>query len=70
MQWFDYACGAWQWDLERIQATGFTDNVVEFMAQDLRNLPANVRGSSLWALRGPLVSHASWYVVNVPGGGH
>jgi predicted ATPase len=42
VQWFDYARGAWLWDLEKIQSIGFTDNVVEFMVQDLRNLPASV----------------------------
>jgi hypothetical protein len=38
-QWFDYEEGRWEWDLARIQAMGYTDNVVEFMAQGLRSLP-------------------------------
>ena len=38
-QQFDYDEGHWKWDLPRIQAMEYTDNVVEFMAQDLRNLP-------------------------------
>ena len=31
--------GRWEWDLAKIQAMQYAENVVEFMAQDLRNLP-------------------------------
>ncbi|MEG4799247.1 AAA family ATPase [Microcoleus sp. ARI1-B5] len=31
--------GKWQWDLEQIQAQGFTDNVVELMAGKIKKLP-------------------------------
>src|SRR5512144_2337424 len=32
--------GRWTWDLARIRARGFTDNVVEFMISRLARLPA------------------------------
>jgi hypothetical protein len=41
-QWFNYTKGCWQWDLEKIEGMQYTDNVVEFMAQDLRKLPKEV----------------------------
>ncbi|KIM00363.1 Signal transduction histidine kinase CheA [Paramagnetospirillum magnetotacticum MS-1] len=37
--WFDLAQGLWCWDLERIGAMGFSDNVVVLMAAKLRRLP-------------------------------
>ena len=36
---FDRSNGAWNWDLERIQAKGFTDNVVDLMVGKLKRLP-------------------------------
>jgi predicted ATPase len=42
-QWFDHERGCWLWNLEKVRAMDYTDNVVEFMAQDLRNLPKEVR---------------------------
>lgn len=36
---FDYRKGRWAWDLERIHAKGFTDNVVELMVAKLSRLP-------------------------------
>ena len=35
---FDRERGGWQWDLEQIQARGFTDNVVELMALKIQKL--------------------------------
>ncbi|MFL6710265.1 MAG: AAA family ATPase, partial [Massilia sp.] len=35
---FDYELGRWVWDLERILAKNFTDNVVELMVAKLRRL--------------------------------
>ncbi|MEG4224706.1 AAA family ATPase [Microcoleus sp. N9_B2] len=35
--------GGWQWDLEEIQARGFTDNVVELMAGKIKQLPQNTQ---------------------------
>jgi PAS domain S-box-containing protein len=37
---FDYGEGRWIWDLRRIHAKGFTDNVVELMVGKLSRLPA------------------------------
>jgi PAS domain S-box-containing protein len=37
---FDHVQGRWAWELERIRAKGFTDNVVELMVGKLRRLPA------------------------------
>jgi PAS domain S-box-containing protein len=36
---FDYGEGRWVWDLRRIHAKGFTDNVVELMVGKLNRLP-------------------------------
>jgi PAS domain S-box-containing protein len=36
--WFDAARGAWQWDLERIAAKGYSGNVVELMVRRLQRL--------------------------------
>ncbi|MBD1808828.1 AAA family ATPase [Microcoleus sp. FACHB-SPT15] len=35
--------GGWQWDLEQIQARGFTDNVVELMTFKIQKLPENTQ---------------------------
>src|SRR6516164_7372345 len=36
---FDHSSGRWSWDLTRIQAKGYTDNVVDLMVQKLNRLP-------------------------------
>jgi predicted ATPase/GAF domain-containing protein len=36
---FDHRAGAWTWDLPRIHAKGFTDNVADLMAAKLSQLP-------------------------------
>ncbi len=36
---FDAASGDWRWDIDKIRAKGFSDNVVELMAAKLRRLP-------------------------------
>ena len=36
---FDYRARRWVWDLPRIRAEGFTDNVVELMVEKLKRLP-------------------------------
>jgi PAS domain S-box-containing protein len=36
---FDYEAACWRWDLERIHAKGYTDNVVDLMAAKLTSLP-------------------------------
>ena len=37
---FDPDSSAWQWDMDRIRAKGFTDNVADLMAAKLSRLPA------------------------------
>jgi PAS domain S-box-containing protein len=36
---FDYGRGRWSWDLSRIRAKGYTDNVVDLMVGKLNRLP-------------------------------
>jgi PAS domain S-box-containing protein len=36
---FDHGAGRWAWDLDRIHAKGYTDNVVELMVGKLNRLP-------------------------------
>ncbi len=40
---FDHRGARWSWDLEKIRAKGFTDNVAELMLGKLRRLPAATR---------------------------
>jgi PAS domain S-box-containing protein len=40
---FDHEAGRWSWDLDRIHAVGFTDNVVDLMVGKLARLPADTR---------------------------
>jgi len=40
---FDYGYGRWVWDLLRIHAKGFTDNVVELMVSKLTRLPLDTQ---------------------------
>ena len=40
---FDHAHGRWSWDLDRIHAKGYTDNVVDLMVGKLRRLPAETQ---------------------------
>ncbi len=37
-QHFDYGEYKWRWDLSEIESMSFTDDVVEFMVQDLSRL--------------------------------
>ncbi len=37
--WFDAGARAWRWDVQGIDAKGFTDNVVELMVDKLKRLP-------------------------------
>src|SRR5262249_17568699 len=40
---FDHDAAGWSWDLERIHAKGFTDNVVDLMIMKLTRLPAQTQ---------------------------
>src|SRR4029077_15880809 len=40
---FDYGVGQWCWDLNRICAKGYTDNVVELMVAKLNRLPVETQ---------------------------
>jgi PAS domain S-box-containing protein len=40
---FDHSEGRWSWDLERIQAKGYTDNVVDLMIGKLNRLPVETQ---------------------------
>src|SRR5208337_2800059 len=40
---FDHAVACWSWDLERIHAKGYTDNVVDLMVGKLTRLPPETR---------------------------
>ncbi|MEA2882819.1 MAG: hypothetical protein QOH32_2075, partial [Bradyrhizobium sp.] len=40
---FDYGEGRWSWDLNRIRAKGYTDNVVDLMVGKLNRLPVETQ---------------------------
>jgi predicted ATPase len=40
---FDHGSSRWTWDLERIRAKGYTDNVVDLMVGKLTSLPAETQ---------------------------
>src|SRR6516225_7119759 len=40
---FDYGGARWSWDLNRIHAKGYTDNVVELMVEKLNRLPVDTQ---------------------------
>ncbi|MBV8108872.1 MAG: serine/threonine-protein kinase PknK, partial [Hyphomicrobiales bacterium] len=42
---FDRNAARWTWDLKRIRAKGYTDNVVDLMLGKLRRLPATTRAA-------------------------
>ncbi|WFU55234.1 AAA family ATPase [Bradyrhizobium pachyrhizi] len=42
---FDYGEARWRWDLNRIQAKGYTDNVVDLMVGKLNRLSAETRNA-------------------------
>jgi PAS domain S-box-containing protein len=42
---FDHRCGQWSWDLNRIHAKGYTDNVVDLMAGKLNRLPIETQNA-------------------------
>jgi predicted ATPase len=42
---FDHAVACWSWDLDRIHARGYTDNVVDLMVGKLTRLPAETQNA-------------------------
>ena len=40
---FDHEAACWSWDLDRIHAKGYTDNVVDHMIMKLERLPADTQ---------------------------
>src|SRR5580658_622078 len=42
---FDHALARWSWDLDRIHARGYTDNVVDLMVGKLTRLPADAQNA-------------------------
>jgi PAS domain S-box-containing protein len=42
---FNVASGRWQWDVQRISAMGFTDNVVDLMAMKISRLPEETKSA-------------------------
>jgi len=40
---FDHGAGSWSWDLNRIQAKGYTDNVADLMVGKLNRLPSETQ---------------------------
>lgn len=46
---FDRAAGSWTWDLHRIEAEGYTDNVVEFMVAKVNRLNPGTRAALMLA---------------------
>ena len=42
---FDYDAARWSWDLNRIHAKGYTDNVVDFMVAKLNRLPLQTQNA-------------------------
>jgi PAS domain S-box-containing protein len=43
--WFEEASAAWSWDVDRIHATSYSDNVVDLMATRVRRLPRQARSA-------------------------
>jgi predicted ATPase len=42
---FDHDSARWSWDLDRIHAKGYTDNIVDLMASKLIRLPVETQGA-------------------------
>jgi diguanylate cyclase (GGDEF)-like protein/PAS domain S-box-containing protein len=57
---FDLSKRSWEWDIERIRAKGFTDNVIELMVAKLRRMPPStldlLKHLSCLGTRAPIVT--------------
>src|SRR5262249_59490882 len=42
---FDHGAAQWSWDLNRIHAKGYTDNVVDLMVEKLNRLPVETQNA-------------------------
>jgi predicted ATPase len=42
---FDYSAARWSWDLNRIHAKGYTDNVVDLMVAKLNRFPLETQNA-------------------------
>src|SRR5262249_277697 len=42
---FDHAGTRWRWDLTRVRAKGYTDNVIDLMVGKLHRLPTNTQSA-------------------------
>ncbi len=40
---YDFETGCWQWDIERVKTQGLTHNMIDLMAENIRNLPGNTQ---------------------------
>ena len=62
---FDHASARWSWDLDRIHAKGYTDNVVDLMVAKLTRLPAEThRALQLLACLGNIADTATLSIVH------
>lgn len=58
---FDYSEGRWAWDLNRIHAKGYTDNVVQLMVGKLNRLPIETQEAlKQFACMGTAPSSTCW----------
>jgi predicted ATPase len=59
---FDHRSTRWHWDLPRIHAKGYTDNVIDLMVGTLRRLPTDTQGALRHlACLGNSVDPACWH---------
>ncbi|MGY4434860.1 serine/threonine protein kinase [Bradyrhizobium sp. F1.13.1] len=62
---FDPAASSWQWNIDRIRAKSYTDNVVEFMAEKLKRLsPTTQEALKLLACLGNVAPTATLTLVH------
>ena len=68
---FDHGAARWSWDLNRIHAKGYTDNVVDLMVGKLNRLPAETQNAlQQLACLGNIAEFAMLAIVSGLGGGN